>query len=261
MGAGYKKKKKNWGYYSGQCDQVTFPYNRGPIEPRTFYLGFVISVRYANWKGSGAVIRHTPFLIPWEHFGFLCFQRWAQNYPILQGRGCPPCPGVAALHAGSRSPSWQRPKGRKGTGIQPAPALQEFTFLGCCFFPDLGKSIPRTQLNVSVPPSLNWVSKKVFLFFPLYGAQNGSLLVALGYPAISAEPFEREMCWVRSLGSSFHPSGHRPREPLLERSVTVPWIGRVDCLVRGKWLGQSLSPVDFPTAASWFHGFRALERS
>lgn len=62
---------------------------------------------------------------------------------------------------------------------------------------------------------------KVFLFLLLYGAQDGGLLAALGYPAISAEPVEGEMCWLRSLGSRSDPSGHRPWEPLLERSVTV----------------------------------------
>lgn len=63
---------------------------------------------------------------------------------------------------------------------------------------------------------------KVFLFLRLYGAQDGGLPVALGYSAISAEPAEREMFWVQSLGRCSRPSGHRPWEPLLERSVIVP---------------------------------------
>lgn len=51
---------------------------------------------------------------------------------------------------------------------------------------------------------------KVFLLLPLYGAQDGGLLVALGYPPLSAEPVEREMCWVQGLGRCSRPSGHRP---------------------------------------------------
>lgn len=79
---------------------------------------------------------------------------------------------------------------------------------------------------------------KVFLFLLLYGAQDGGLLAALRYPAISAEPVEGEMCWVRSLGRRSNPSGHRPWEPLLERSVTVRRTRE--------------SP-------SWCHGLRARE--
>lgn len=81
---------------------------------------------------------------------------------------------------------------------------------------------------------------KVFLYLLLYGAQDGGLLAALGYPAVSAEPVEGEMCWVRSLGSRPNPSGQRPWEPPLERSVTVH-------RTRG--------------AASWCQGVRALGRS
>lgn len=64
------------------------------------------------------------------------------------------------------------------------------------------------------------VFNKVF-FFPLYGVQDGGLLVTLGYPATSAEPAEREICWVRSLGRCSRPSSHRPWESLFERSVSV----------------------------------------
>lgn len=68
----------------------------------------------------------------------------------------------------------------------------------------------------------------------MYRSQDGGLLVALGYPALSAEPAEREMYWVRGPGCSSRPSGHRPWEHPLERSVTVPWVGQAHC----KWTGK-----------------------
>lgn len=100
----------------------------------------------------------------------------------------------------------------KGIGGQPAPSLLEVEFFRCSFSRAEPSVNPATFVRATVC-LLGF--NKVFLFLPWYGAQDGGLMVTLGYPALNAEPAEREMCWVQGLGRCSHPFGHRPWKPSL----------------------------------------------
>eukprot|EP00069_Balaena_mysticetus_P017612 bmy_10882T0 len=153
------------------------------------------------------------------NWGYRLRSCWADNCPCPQPKAAlrpvpSPGPRPAALHAGSRSPGLLCPVGSKGTGDQLALALLEVAFFRCSL------SFCRAEPSVStagfVCATVSLLGfNKVFLFLPLYGAQDGGLLVALGYPPLSAEPAERKMCPVQGLGRCSPPFGHRPWKPLL----------------------------------------------
>ena len=141
----------------------------------------------------------------------------------------------------------------KGIGGQPAPSLLEVEFFRCSFSRAEPSVNPATFVRATVC-LLGF--NKVFLFLPWYGAQDGGLMVTLGYPALNAEPAEREMCWVQGLGRCSHPFGHRPWKPSLSRLVTVSGVSRAHCYDPGS-LGV-VSPPRAPYTAALVHSFREV---
>lgn len=143
---------------------------------------------------------------PWGrgHRG-LTHLRWSGSAPLLEARWL----------SGLVVP---RPTGRRaGQGVPACLYLRSPLFSAPWFSGVASWSVghgPRLLRRVLLVFSIKFSS--------LYGAQDGGLLVALGYPARRrAQPADGERCWVRGAGRRNPCSGPWPREPPLERSVTV----------------------------------------